>query len=246
MWKHLLIQYKPRHIRLERVAVPVKSLPLHLEGITIGVISDLHLGTLGSFARVHHAATMLAAAKPDLIIVAGDLTSKPEAEPLLDEALAPVQGAYGVLGNWDYSFPPKVRRQRAIRLLINEGLLVAPGLWIGGVDDGLMGKPDIDRAMSGAPDDAIRILIAHEPELADRVTAEHRIHLQISGHSHGGQIRLPGWGPILLPRMGRNYHTGLNRAPHCLVYTTRGLGMSHLPFRVLCPPEVTLLTLKEA
>jgi predicted MPP superfamily phosphohydrolase len=210
---------------------------------TIGVISDLHLGTWGSFSRVHHAAKLLAAEHVKAVIVAGDLTSTPEAELLIDDALSPIRNAYGVLGNWDYRYPPSVRRQTAIRLLMNEGVLVAPGLWIGGIDDGLLGKPDIDQAMAGAPHDSIRILIAHEPELADYVKEEHRITLQISGHSHGGQVCLPGWGPVLLPRMSRKYHTGFNRAPHCWVYTSRGIGMSHLPFRVLCPPQVTILTL---
>lgn len=242
----MLIQFKPKHIRIERVDIPIPSLPAHLDGFRLGLLSDLHLGTLGSFARVRHAAELISAENPDLVIIAGDLTSKPEAERLIDDALKPIQQAYGVLGNWDYRYPPKNRQQTAIHLLVNEGVLVKRGLWIGGIDDALEGTPDIDRAMEGAPDDAVRILIAHEPDFADSVQERHYISLQISGHSHGGQGRLPIVGPVLLPRMGRNYHTGLNRAAHCLVYTSRGLGMSHLPFRFRCAPEVTLITLKRA
>lgn len=240
----MLIQYKPEHVCFERVDVPLSPLPSHLDGFTIGVISDLHLGTIGSVGRVHYAANILADQKPDLVIVAGDLTSTPEADQLIDDALAPVHGALGVLGNWDYRYPPKIRQQTAVRLLINEGVLVAPGLWIGGVDDVLEGVPDIDQALAGAPEEAVRILIAHEPDSADLVQRGHKISLQISGHSHGGQVRLPFFGPVLLPPMGRKYHTGLHRASHCQVYTSRGLGMSHLPFRFLCPPEVALITLR--
>ncbi|GAX88527.1 hypothetical protein EFBL_0136 [Effusibacillus lacus] len=77
----------------------------------------MHLGTWGSFERVKKAAMMLADLSSDLVIVAGDLTSKPEAEPLIDEVLSPIGEAYGVLGNWDYRYPPTSRLQSKIKLL---------------------------------------------------------------------------------------------------------------------------------
>jgi predicted MPP superfamily phosphohydrolase len=214
-----------------------------LLGTTLGVISDLHLGTLGSFNRVQYAAAWLAKLKPDVTIIAGDLTSRPVAAQLLDSALAPLNEAYAILGNWDYRYPQQPRPQSKIKLLVNEGLEVLPGLWLGGVDDWLRGKPDIEMALAGAPAGAVRILLLHEPDAADYVQQHHRVALQISGHSHGGQACIPGFGPFLFPEMGRKYHTGLHRAPHCLVYTNRGLGTSHIPFRVLCPPEITLITI---
>ncbi len=237
---------RPRSVRLERVEVALPDLPAHLDGYRIGVMADLHLGPLVKPHQIRAPAARLAAEQPDLVVVAGDLTSDPACEPLLDEALAPVQGALGVLGNWDYYFPPPVRTQSAVRLLVNDGLVVADGLWVGGVDDCKFGRPDVAAAMAGAPEGAVRILIAHEPDFADQVTAEDRVALVISGHSHGGQIRLPLLGPLLLPPMGRKYHTGLYRAPHTRVYTTRGLGFAHLPLRLWCPPELTVITLRRA
>lgn len=236
----------PRSVRLERVDLRIDGLPASLEGFAIGVLSDLHLGPLVKAGQVLQAVQRLAAERPDLVLVAGDLTSDPAAEPQLDEALAPVRGALAVAGNWDYDQAPEVRRQTAVRLLVNEGVLAAPDLWVGGVDDCKFGRPDIARAMAGAPPGALRILLAHEPDFADQVEAGHSIALQISGHSHGGQIRLPLIGPLLLPPLGRKYHTGLYLAPHTQVYTSRGLGFAHLPVRILCPPEITLLTLRRA
>jgi len=233
---------EPDRLVVERVRLPVPGLPPHLDGFTIGVISDLHLGPFVPARRIRRAAGVLARARPDLTIVAGDFVSAPEAVAQLPEALAPLKRPVGVLGNWDWRVPA-MRTQTIVRLLINDGFEAAPGLWVAGVDDSRRGRPDIDAAMAKAPKSAIRILIAHEPEVADRVRPDHRVALQISGHSHGGQVRLPLIGPLLLPRLGRKYHTGLSAGPACPVYTTRGVGMVHLPVRFLCPPEVTLITL---
>lgn len=232
---------EPREYRLEQHAIPIAGLSRHLAGFKIGVLTDLHLGPLVSTDLIHRAVAALAAQKPDLTLIAGDMTSTPDALADLEEVLAPVAGALAVLGNWD--FRHRHHPYRAVRLLMNEGLLVAPGLWIGGLEDGIWGEPDLDAAMRGAPDDAVRILLAHEPDLADLVQPEHRIALQVSGHSHGGQVRLPLVGPLLLPPLGRKYPAGLASAPSCQVYTSRGLGMTHLPIRFGCPPEITLLTL---
>jgi hypothetical protein len=239
---------EPKQLRLERVTVPVPELAGHLDGYTIGVLSDLHLGSLVSVAWVRNAAERLAALHPDLVLIAGDMTGYVETyqsgQQLIDEALEPVRGAYGVLGNWDRLVPEIIRPQNAVRMLINAGVTVAPDLWLSGLDDGLWGSPSIDRALAKAPVGGTRILLAHEPDLADLVRPEHQVALQISGHSHGGQIRLPLVGPLLLPPLGRKYPAGLNQAPGCQVYTSRGVGVTQVPARFLCPPEITLITLK--
>lgn len=232
-------------VPVERVTVPIVGLPAHLHGYTLGVLTDLHIGPLLGPERVAAVAERLAAMRPDLVVVAGDLVSAADAAGQLDRALAPVQGALAVPGNWDYRTKaiPALLGCASVRFLLNEGVEAAPGLWIAGLDDALSGRPDIGRALAGAPEGAVRILLAHEPDVAARVRAEDRIALQISGHSHGGQIVLPLLGAALLPTLGRRYPTGLARAPHCQVYTSRGLGVAHLPIRWNCPPEITLITL---
>ncbi|HYF76026.1 MAG TPA: metallophosphoesterase [Symbiobacteriaceae bacterium] len=233
---------EPRLIRVERVTVAIPSLPTHLQGFTIGVLTDLHLGSIVSTEYIRSAAEKLAAEKPDLVVVAGDLISEDAAAAELPRALEPVKGAFACLGNWDY-YQPSIRSQKTVRMLVNAGVQAAPGLWIGGVDDCLLGEPSLEKAFAGAPEGAVRILLAHEPDYADRVAARHRVALQISGHSHGGQVKVPFIGPLLLPPMGRRYVEGLHQAPNCQVYASRGVGVAHLPFRFLCPPEVTILEL---
>lgn len=235
---------EPRRLVVERVTVPVEGLPERLRGYKVGVLTDLHLGDLVPVDFVRKAAALLMAEKPDLIAVVGDFVSLREAVAELPAALAPFKGAaVGVLGNWDY-YVPEMRSQKAVRLLVNQGFEAAPGLWVAGIDDAMLGDPDLGKALRGAPANAIRILLAHEPDFADSVKPEHKIALQISGHSHGGQVRLPIVGPLMLPPGGRRYPMGLARAPHCTVYTSRGVGVAHLPVRFLCPPEVTVITLE--
>lgn len=243
---------EPAWLRLERVEIPIPSLPPHLDGFRIGVLADLHLGPFVPVERGVRAAELVAREHPDLVLVAGDMTAVDDADLsqwLIDEALAPVAGAYGVLGNWDYyhyPLPAGVAPQKRIRLLVNQGVSPVPGLWLAGLDEGLFGNPNIERALAGAPPDSLRLVLAHEPDLADMIRPGHKVALQISGHTHGGQVRLPLVGPLFTPRMGRKYVAGLYRAPSCLVYTSRGIGMSQLPVRLFCPPEVTLITLRRA
>lgn len=241
---------EPRWLKVERLTFPVPGLPANLDGYTIGVLADLHLGPMVPVERGLEAARKLASLKPDLVLIAGDMTavnSTSEAHRLVDEALAPVKGAYGVLGNWDYfhhRVPMGAKPQSTVRMLVNEGVQVAPGLWLGGLDEGIFRNPDVDKAVAGAPRNAVRILLAHEPDLADMVRPEHRVALQISGHTHGGQVRLPFIGPLVTPPLGRKYIAGLYKAPACHVYTSRGIGLTQVPFRFMCPPEITLITLR--
>jgi predicted MPP superfamily phosphohydrolase len=260
---------EPRLLVTERVAVSIPSLPEDLVGFKIGVLSDLHLG-LTPADRVRRAVQALLAMEPDVVVVVGDFTggdagtygtsqsgggsdlhepkSSEECMDDIDYALESLKTAaktaYGVPGNWDRWLEGGLGSElESITMLINGGVLVAPNLWLCGADDVLLGSPDIHRAIADAPNGAIKILLAHEPEVADSVTPEHGISLQISGHSHGGQVRIPGVGPVFLPPMGERYDMGLYETPTHKVYTTRGIGMSHIPVRFMCPPEITLITL---
>lgn len=233
-----------RRVRFEERTAAVPGLPRHLEGYTIGVLSDLHVGPTTPAAWVRRVVEQLAERRPDLVVAVGDFIGGHDHVAEANWCLEPVQGALGVLGNWDY-YDGRIRKALTnVRLLENRGVLVADGLWVGGVDEPALGKPDVDLALSGAPPGAVRILLCHEPDYADAlVRPEHRVALMISGHSHGGQVRLPVVGPLILPPGGRKYHTGFYQASHCRVYTSRGVGTAHLPIRLFCPPEVTLLRL---
>ena len=115
-------------------------------------------------------------------------------------------------------------------------------LWLAGVGDVWEGHADLDRALAGIPSGATTILLAHEPDYADRVAGQ-KVALQLSGHSHGGQVRLPLFGSPILPWLGRKYPYGLHRVGDMWLYTNRGVGLVPLAVRFNCRPEVTLIQL---
>jgi predicted MPP superfamily phosphohydrolase len=135
-------------------------------------------------------------------------------------------------------------------------------LWLCGVDDLWAGQPDfpsvIDQLEQQSAPDEVAILLAHEPDYADIVAQTGRVSLQLSGHSHGGQVNIPFIGPPILPIMGRKYHTGLYQVPtsggspqspardSMQVFTSRGVGIVGIRVRFNCPPEIALLTLRSA
>jgi predicted MPP superfamily phosphohydrolase len=114
-----------------------------------------------------------------------------------------------------------------------------------GLDDVWERKHDLRAALAGVPDDECKLLLVHEPDYADEA-AHYPVDLQLSGHSHGGQINLPGYGRPVLPYLGQKYPAGLYQVGLMALYTNRGIGVISPPVRFNCPPEVTLLTLRAA
>jgi predicted MPP superfamily phosphohydrolase len=164
-------------------------------------------------------------------------------------------GVYAVLGNHDYwcGDPEAVTdslKRAGVQVLVNRSArLSTRGVeWsLAGVDDVWGGKPDLDKALQDLPPNSFHLLLCHAPDFADKA-AERGVPLQLSGHSHGGQVRVPGVGALVLPKYGRRYASGLQRlaAGTTQVYTNVGLGVIFPPLRVNCPPEITLLTLTRA
>lgn len=246
----------PRWLRLERVDVPLPALPPGLAGLRIGLLTDVHYDLGRPLAILERGVRLLNAAAPDVILLGGDyIVSRAagfdDCAAILGRLHAPL-GVYGVLGNHDYwaggdliaakveAAGPMVLRNAARRL-------VAPGgapFWIVGLDDAARHHYDLDAALAGVPADAWRVVLVHEPDVADELAARGiRAELQLSGHTHGGQIVLPFFGPPLLPRLGQRYVKGLYRTPTHALYTSRGLGAVPPYIRLNCPPEVTVLTL---
>jgi predicted MPP superfamily phosphohydrolase len=134
-------------------------------------------------------------------------------------------------------------------MLVNESTMLERGgekLVIAGIDDLYDNHHDLERALAGVPEDAAVMLLAHEPDFADAAARDARLILQLSGHSHGGQVRLPFVGQAWLPRLGQKYPAGLYHVGGMQVYTNRGIGVVGVPVRFNCRPEVTLLTLRSA
>jgi hypothetical protein len=160
--------------------------------------------------------------------------------------LRAARGVFAVLGNHEYWTDPlliaRLLRENGIDVLINESRLLAPNLWLAGMDDIWSGRPDLDKALANVPAGAATILLAHEPDFADQAQGRGNL-LQLSGHSHGGQVRVPFSKRPFLPVLSWKYWAGLHRAGDVLVYTSRGVGTMQPPFLFTCRPEVALLRL---
>ena len=247
---------------VERIEVALRQLPKELDGLTIAHLSDFHYDSPASAGVIRTAVEITNGLAPDLVVLTGDYVtlypfeirsraaedSKPCAQVLAD--LHAPMGVFGVLGNHDYLSDPRLVTRsleaHGVTVLRNFNLRIerrGARLWIAGVDDVLGGEASLDKALRGIPRDGITVLLAHEPDYADSV-AQHAVDLQLSGHSHGGQIRFPLLGAVYLPPMAHKYPYGLNQIGRLKVYTNRGLGTIFVPVRLGCPPEITLLTLR--
>jgi predicted MPP superfamily phosphohydrolase len=147
------------------------------------------------------------------------------------------------------SYPGRIIRtleESGIRVLRNQSVPLQRGhdrIWLAGIDDLLRGQPDAGATISSIPENETTILLAHEPDFADDA-ALMPIDLQLSGHSHGGQIWIPGIGAPWLPPMARVYPRGIHRIRNLTLYTNIGIGTIRAPIRINCPPEITLITLR--
>ena len=168
---------------------------------------------------------------------------------------APAFAVYGNHDLWsDRATVGAALAETPVRLLVNESVEAAAGLTIAGIDDAWSGDPRPEAALRDAPAGNTNLLLCHEPDYIDNIQAIGApIALQLSGHSHGGQVRLPSMRPdgagmlsraYILPHMAHRYPIGLYRVGSHQLYTNRGLGVWPLPYRFNCRPEITIFTLR--
>jgi uncharacterized protein len=244
--------YRPVLERIELRVPPGVQIPPRLR---IGFVADTHLGSVIRPPDVDRALALLLSAEPDLLLFGGDYVSESprhitEAAAVLGNvARATRFGSLAVLGNHDYANGAArmttALENHGIRVLRNESVRIGDDsgeLWLAGIDDALLGSPDLERAFASVPSRARAIALWHEPDWAEHVERRGAF-MQLSGHSHGGQVRLPIAGTVAVPAGGRRFVNGLNMAAGMPVYTTRGVGVYRPPVRFCCPPEVTLVTL---
>jgi len=257
--------FEPNRPRLVRQEILLRRLPLVFDGLTILQLSDFHYDAHFSAAPVAAAVRMATDLKPDLVVLTGDFVTSPafnrpsmirrsEADiELCADVLRGLKAPFGVwavLGNHDvFSEPQHVLsalRRTGIQVLRNGAVPIerdGQRFWLSGVGDVLAGDADLDRALRGVVSDEAVVLLAHEPDFADH-SVHYNIDLQLSGHSHGGQVRFPLLGAVYLPHLGRKYPKGLRQLGQLMLYTNVGIGTLFVPVRWNCPPEVTLITLR--
>ena len=253
-------------LQVTRLEVRLRRLPPRFDGLRIVQLSDFHYDRFVDVRVITAAVEAANRLQPDLAVLTGDFVtqgpfrerhdvrSARQAEPcsqILSRLRAPL-GIFAILGNHDYYTDPEIvaeiLRSRGFHLLRNASFpLERDGarLWMAGINDAVAGADDLGQALRNIPASEAAILLAHEPDFADWVPPG-RVDLQLSGHSHGGQIVLPIIGPPYLPPLARKYPWGLRRLGPLTLYTNRGVGTITLPIRYNCPPEVTLFTLRSS
>ena len=258
----LLIE--PNTPRVIRKELFLRRWPARLDGFTIALLSDFHYDPYFSVHPIRMAVRLVNELHPDLIALTGDFVSVPwfgdpargasAAEPcarVLQQLKAP-HGLWAVLGNHDvFSDPDRVAdalQKSGIPVLANQSVAVEKDgerFWLTGVHDVLGGAADLPGALHNVPPGEATILMVHEPDFADRV-ASYPVDLQLSGHSHGGQIKFPLIRPLYLPELAKKYVWGLYKIRDLTLYTNAGIGTVEVPLRVNCLPEVTLFTLRRS
>lgn len=238
-----------------KVTLPIHSLPHAFKGWKIVHISDVHFGFHFGLKELKRVVKIINDLAPDLLFLTGDFIElhyrTPEfAVPLLQEIRADRGGKWAVLGNHDF-FP----KDKVVGALQDAEFTVLENsrghieveqqrLYIAGLEDALNAKPDIEQTLVGLSEEDCVLLLAHEPDTAD-VNCEYPIGAQFSGHSHGGQVRIPFYGPIFPQKYAEKYVQGLYQVGPRKVplYVSRGIGTTQLPIRFCCRPEITLFTL---
>lgn len=256
---------EPEWIEVTRHDLPVPHLPAAWDGARVVLIADLHHCAWVPLDYLARAVQEVKSLGPDLVAVAGDLVLSGDLQNAVRVAglfadLHPPHGVFACLGNHDYGLygptsTPSNRdlgvtvnlRRNGVCVLRNEAVrLTRAGqdLWVAGVDDLWAGLCDPGRAMRGVPVGAASLVLCHNPDAADAVAAAGCGPI-LAGHTHGGQVRIPLVGPILLPVENRTRDQGLHAVGGTCVYVTRGIGWARR-VRFNCRPEITVLTLRPA
>ena len=255
-----------RHeIEVTHRTLRIRNLPDAFLGFRFVQLSDIHLEEYTEAWFLRRAVDIINQLHPELVLITGDFVSRGPASDkfawraagvaaeVIEELRAPQR--YACLGNHDVG----VGADRVIAplrahhtpVLVDSYVPIQRGsdyLWLAGSDDAGTRDPDLNLAVPDAPRAPV-ILMCHEPDYVDHVIRHPRfpwIDVMLSGHTHGGQVRLPVLGPLILPPMGKKYIEGRFQFAHMELYVNRGLGTVGLPFRLNCPAEITHFTLQRA
>jgi predicted MPP superfamily phosphohydrolase len=248
-------QFERSAFQIEQVSVIIPDLSPTFHGYKIASIADIHLGQWITPARLDGVIGLINEQRPDLVAIIGDFFSY-EVDRLRAEMaaslskLSPKDLSVAVLGNHDHwvgeATVREVMRRSDIVDLSNDVYTLHRGdaaLHIAGVDSVTLHKNRLDVVLAKLPPSGPAILLAHEPDFADVSATTGRFSLQISGHSHGGQLIFPGIGTLVRGPHAKKYPLGRYRIGEMVQYTSRGLGTNVFWIRINCPPEITVFTL---
>jgi predicted MPP superfamily phosphohydrolase len=249
--------------------VVIPGLPAAFDGFRIAQISDIHMHEFTEAFFVRDVVNRVNSLNPDAVFLTGDFVTSEYASKkftigsawlcanILNELTC--RERYAVLGNHDVM----AGADEVSEALTDNNILVLRNyytplersggrIWLAGLGDPLQGLPDPEATLPASicniPKEPI-ILLCHAPDYVDHLLtlpSGQAISLMLCGHTHGGQVRLPVIGPLVLPQMGRKYVEGWFQFGRLQMHVNRGIGTVSLPFRLNCPPEISMLTLRPA
>jgi uncharacterized protein len=236
-------------IEITRHEIFIDDLPPNLDGYRIAFLTDTHVASFMRRGFYREIVAQVRRFDPHVVLLGGDFVTWRRHIPLMAEVLLTDlqarDGVFGVLGNHDYwaGAEDVVRAMsgRGVRFLTNESVKLP--LQIVGIDEIYRGEPDVDRAFAAIDPHQPCVALSHHPDIIDLLGA-HRIDLLLCGHTHGGQIRFPFFGAVVVPsRHEGEYAAGFHRVRNVLMYVSRGIGAIP-PLRILCRPEVATFVLR--
>lgn len=249
---------EPEKLNIVHENISSPNVPPSFQNFKIVQFSDTHVGFHFSVDQLRQLISKINTLQPDVLVFTGDLVDDPkqfQTYNSLAKALSESEAKYGkfwVYGNHDHGgygtdVIKEVMDQAGFTLLQNNHTVIEKGMErivIAGVDDVILGKPHLEAALKHVNPDLFTLLLVHEPDIAT-AAATYPVDVQLSGHSHGGQIRLPFIGDLYTPDYAEKFIKGkyiLNDRPFKL-YVNSGIGTTRLPYRFLCPPEIHVFTL---
>ncbi|MFX3624067.1 MAG: metallophosphoesterase [Ectobacillus sp.] len=254
---------EPRMLSVSYHTLRSPLIPKGFEGMKIVQFSDLHLGYHYSLAQLCKVVNKINDQKPDIVLFTGDLVDNYQTYPYTSE-IAPILkaieapfGKLAIYGNHDHggygtNLYRSIMNKSGFQILQNEEktirLLDGSQLSILGIDDLILGQPQLEKTMQKASNNVYAITLVHEPDIASAI-ANYPVNLQLSGHSHGGQVQIPFIGSIITPPLAKQYTDGFytvkgDSGNELIVYVNRGLGTTRIPFRCFARPEIAVFTLK--
>ncbi|PEQ07906.1 metallophosphoesterase [Bacillus toyonensis] len=244
--------------------IEAPTIPKEFNNKKILQFSDVHLGPEFTLKQLENLVEKMNELHPDIVVFTGDLidkfgsysAEKDEAKVILQKINAPL-GKYAVFGNHDRGgggsvFYKKYMEEAGFSVLVNEVQKIKVGngkyITISGLDDFLLGKPQIDATLKHVRQQDFNMLLVHEPDVVDKIAC-YPVDFQVSGHSHGGQVQIPFIGPLITTKLAESYVEGMyelegkNKPLH--LYVNRGIGTTRMPVRFWSVPELSVFVLKQ-
>jgi predicted MPP superfamily phosphohydrolase len=252
---------EPSLLDIQELQIKHPLIPNSFDGIKMIQFSDTHLGFQYNLHQFNQLVKKINSLKPDIILFTGDLMDEPnqyteinKLMPILKKLQAPL-GKYCIFGNHDHGgygsdIYRNIMETTDFSVLLNDSapIKLSDGsiIYLLGIDDAMLGNPNLPLTLKNVPKNSFKILLSHAPDLAETASL-YPVQWQLSGHSHGGQIKIPFLGALVTPPFGQIYPEGLysigEHNPLSL-YVNRGIGTTRLPFRFMSKPELTVFTLK--